>query len=186
MTDKAKDLDQDQETTEEPKSDKGRHKTYLMGMLPDPKEQMEKAQSLDIEREIEEIEQITPSVAQLAQLQKVCLVIFPHLGLNISKCARALGVGRRTIYNWLEQEPVFAELMQEMQEMQLDLVEERVNQIAMSNHPGSLTACIFLLNTQRPDRFQRHVKHDHEGTIRHVADPVSLDQYTQEQLPEPD
>lgn len=68
---------------------------------------------------------------------------------NISEAAKAVGINRRTYYDWLKDDPDFAQAAENISEAQVDLVEgkllERIKE-------GDTTATIFYLKTKGKKR----------------------------------
>jgi len=50
---------------------------------------------------------------------------------SITKAAKAANIGRRTFYNWIDQDPEFALLFEEIQESILDLIVDRAYHFAL-------------------------------------------------------
>ena len=131
----------------------------------------------------QEILDLPPELNEMNASRKEMLVILCHLWPNITSACGIMGISRTTFYNWKEADPLFAEAIQQLHEARLDNIESKVHDIAMGNTQYTLTACIFLLNTQRSDRFQQHSKVKHEHTVE-VVDPMSMKQYEMKQLPD--
>jgi transposase-like protein len=63
---------------------------------------------------------------------------------NMSRCARALGVGRTTFWRWVDGDPVLRAAVEEETETIVDLGEDNIYR-ALKAH--NLTATIFVLKT---------------------------------------
>jgi AcrR family transcriptional regulator len=103
------------------------------------------------------------------------LRIFATLG-NVLKSAEGAGVGRRTVYHWLEDDARFKELYAEAREDALDRLEEEARRRAVDGvlepvYQGgrkvgeirqfSDTLLMLLLKSKRPDVFRD--RHEHTG-----------------------
>lgn len=68
---------------------------------------------------------------------------------NISEAARASGVPRRTVYNWLERSIAFIEACDRIMDEVFDFAMERLFELIRK---GSVRATIFFLKTYCKDR----------------------------------
>jgi hypothetical protein len=68
---------------------------------------------------------------------------------NLSLCAKALGIDRRTLDRWRKRYPELNTMMLDVEEGLLDLTESRLMQ---SINEGNLTAIIFYLKTKGKQR----------------------------------
>lgn len=84
-------------------------------------------------------------------------------GMSVTAAAQAIGVGRRTVYDWREADPDFASAWDEAVEDGTDLLEDEAWRRAFA---GSDTLLIFLLKARRPHKYRdnHHVQHD--GGVR--------------------
>jgi hypothetical protein len=131
----------------------------------------------------QELLDLPPELDSLDASRKEMLVILCHLWPNITSACGVMGISRQTFYNWKESDDLFAEAVQQLHEARLDNIESKVHDIAMGNTQYTLTACIFLLNTQRSERFQQHSKVKHTHTME-IADPMDMKRYEMKQLPD--
>ena len=67
-------------------------------------------------------------------------------GKGVQRAADEVGVTRKTIYNWKDQHPDFAQQFEDAQEGVTDGIEMTVIQKALS---GDVTAGIFMLKSRR-------------------------------------
>jgi len=129
----------------------------------------------DLMQALAELHEYYPEECQkLTEKQMAFLCIYPEVGLNYAAASRAMGMSRATCYRWMSENETFGTLIKELEEAQLDLVEQRVHQIAMSGAPQALTACIFLLNVKRGYATQTKSTVVHEVKI---SDPCDLSRY---------
>lgn len=114
--------------------------------------------------------------AQTAQLKKRVLEAYAECG-TVTYAARTAGVGRRTIYDWLEHDPDFARDFDEAGEEAVDSLEKEARRRALDGvvepvgfHQGvageyvrrySDTLLIFLLKGARPEKYKD--RHEHTG-----------------------
>lgn len=132
-------------------------------------------QPFDLGKALEDLQASYPVEYELlTPRQRAFICIFPEVGLNYAKAAKSMGMSRMTCWRWRQENDTFDTLIKEMEEAQLDLVEQRVHNIALSNLPQSLTACIFLLNVKRGYATQTKQTVVHEVK---VYDPCDLARY---------
>jgi hypothetical protein len=97
---------------------------------------------------------------------------------NISETAKALKVGRRTIYLWKETDPEFREAIEDQTESLIDFAESK---LLTSINNGSDTAIIFFLKTRGKARGyieKSEVDHTTKGESLNKA----LEKLTDEEL----
>lgn len=100
-----------------------------------------------------------PAVFEGSDAQKArALVKYRELGTVRSAC-EAAGIGRRTWYNWVEEDRQFAALVDEAKEDVADELEETAAMRAKAAD-GSDLLLIFLLKALRPSRFRENIKID--------------------------
>lgn len=68
---------------------------------------------------------------------------------NISEATQALGINRRTYYDWIKDDPDFAQQVDHLAEAQIDFVE---SQLFSRVRDGDTTAIIFYLKTKGKKR----------------------------------
>lgn len=100
------------------------------------------------------------------------LVMFRQCG-NVLRSAQAVGIGRRTVYDWLQEE-AFKRLYDEAHEDALDILEEEARRRAVDGveepvvSAGKLvttvrrysdTLLIALLKAKRPETFRDRIEH---------------------------
>lgn len=81
-------------------------------------------------------------------LEKFIRVLKAKAG-NISETAKALKVGRRTIYLWKDTDPEFKQAIEDQTESLIDFAESK---LLTSINNGSDTATIFFLKTKGRNR----------------------------------
>ncbi len=97
---------------------------------------------------------------------------------NVSDACRKARVPRRTVYNWRDEDPAFAEAWNEALEVATDALEREARRRAVTGtlrpvyQGGKLvgrireysdTLLIFLLKGARPDKYADRVKSEHSG-----------------------
>ena len=88
------------------------------------------------------------------------------LGIVTTACKTA-GVGRTQYYQWLKDDPKFAEAVKEVENMALDFAESQLHQ-QMSN--GSTAATIFYLKTKGKKRgYIEKQQLEHSGSIEPIT-----------------
>lgn len=70
-------------------------------------------------------------------------------GNNVSDACKAVGISRKTFYQWKEEHPEWAEQINEGIEVKLDNVESALYKAALE---GNVSACIFILKCQAKSR----------------------------------
>lgn len=84
--------------------------------------------------------------------KKAFLEVFYATDGNITKSCNAVSIGRRTYYVWMQNDPLFKELVSEQFNQLLDEIENKVKQEAKNGEgKTALTARIFLLKSRHPD-----------------------------------
>jgi len=83
------------------------------------------------------------------------------LGKSIAAAARAAGVGRRTVYDWRDSDPVFAGHWDDAWEVGTDRLEDLALRGA---EKGNDRLLIALLRARRPERFARSLL-EHTGGL---------------------
>ncbi len=78
---------------------------------------------------------------------------------TVRGACHAAGIGRRTWYNWLEEDRDFASLVQEVRDDVADELEEEASRRAKAQN-GSDKLLIFLLKALRPSKYRENVKVD--------------------------
>lgn len=84
------------------------------------------------------------------------LVKYREVGTIRGAC-EAAGIGRRTWYNWCEEDKAFSALVDEAKEDVADELEETASTRAKAKD-GSDLLLIFLLKALRPGRFRENMK----------------------------
>lgn len=79
----------------------------------------------------------------------IIVKVYEKKGCNVSATATALGVDRKTIYNWREKDKELDERLKDAEESLIDFSESKLlEQI----NEGNLTAIIFHLKTKGKNR----------------------------------
>lgn len=86
---------------------------------------------------------------------------------NITTAARAVGIGRRTVYREKARNAEFRAAMAEAEEVAVANLEEVAYQRAVDS---SDTLLIFLLKANRPAKYRERVDVKHGGTIKHEVE----------------
>lgn len=79
---------------------------------------------------------------------------------NVSEAVRAAGVGRRTVYDWRDADPVFAAAWDEAEEEAVDALEAAARQRAMTTSDRLME---ILLKAHRPDKYVERSKTELTG-----------------------
>ena len=83
-------------------------------------------------------------------------------GYSVRHAAKAIGAGRRTVYDWREEDPDFKRRWDEAIEDGTDVLEDEARRRAITD---SDTLLIFTLKARRPEKYRENVQHNHSGTI---------------------
>lgn len=86
-----------------------------------------------------------------AERKLLCLEVLEKTGGNLSQAAKLLGTTRQNIHRWLQTDPAFAQLFDEVMEAGTENLEERYYTRAMSH---SDRAAEFLLRARRPEKYR--------------------------------
>jgi hypothetical protein len=113
------------------------------------------------------------ATAERVALQDAFLLLFSRGGIVLDACER-VGVGRRTVYDWLEADDAFRRRYQDAREDATDRLEGEATRRAMQGVPepvyqgGELVGHIvkysdrlheLLLKAHRPDKFRERYEH---------------------------
>jgi hypothetical protein len=92
-------------------------------------------------------------------------------GFNLTKALRRVGIPRKTLLDWMENDPGFTDLLHEVQEMKKDFFEEGlVGLVKRGDSPG----IIFANRTQNRDRgYGEKTEIHHSGNIVQWTIPVN-------------
>lgn len=96
-------------------------------------------------------------MAQVAQLKKKFLELYPEC-YTVTDTCRAIGIGRRTLYNWLSKDTAFAKDYEHAKEALADKLEKAALEKALAKESDTLT--IFLLKGLKPDRYGDKMQHN--------------------------
>ena len=94
--------------------------------------------------------------ARIAQQKKdLFLEAYAELG-TITHAAKAADIGRRTHYDWLEDDEEYAKAFADAEQAAVDMLEGEARRRAFA---GSDTLVIFLLKGMRPEKYadRRHI-----------------------------
>ena len=87
--------------------------------------------------------------AEVFERKKLFLEMFNKSLGNVSLAANAANVDRKTVYNWLANDPSFSTKFDEVREVKVDFVE---NELLKNIKAGNVTAQIFFLKCQGKSR----------------------------------
>lgn len=94
--------------------------------------------------------------------KKAALILDALSGLaGKGEAAKAAGISRKTLYNWRDANPDFAEALEDVDEGVTDLVESSALRKAIRE--GDTTMQIFLLKTRRRDIYGDRQTLEHTG-----------------------
>jgi len=83
--------------------------------------------------------------------KKIALETYYALNGNVSRTCKALKIERRTWYNWLEQDPVFFEAINEQKQEVLDNLKDEALRRALDTSKENDTMLIFSLKSLHPE-----------------------------------
>lgn len=83
--------------------------------------------------------------------KKIALETYYALNGNITRTCKALKIERRTWYNWLENDPVFFEAINEQKQEVLDNLKEEALKRALDPNKENDTMLIFSLKSLHPE-----------------------------------
>lgn len=95
-----------------------------------------------------------------ASAQQAFLITY-RLTASVTEGCRAAHISRQTAYVWRREDPEFAALWEEAQEIAVDDLEAAARQRALD---GSDTLMIFLLKANRPDKYREVHRFEHSST----------------------
>jgi len=88
------------------------------------------AQKTELLTMTEQVGKLSGSASTIKRKRKFLDVATQTRG-NITKATKEAHIGRRTFYNWMEQDPEFAALYEEIQESIIDLIVDRAYHFAL-------------------------------------------------------
>jgi hypothetical protein len=97
---------------------------------------------------------------------------------TISGTAKAVNVGRRTVYDELERNPDFAADVREIQGACVEQVESTLFQMALD--PDHTTDRIFYLKTAKPEKYGDKLRQDQIDAIRANARQAAIGELQEE------
>ena len=89
--------------------------------------------------------------------KRAFLIAYSRMG-NISAACTAVGIGRRTHYDWMQADTKYADAFEQAGEDAADALEAEARRRAFE---GSDVLLIFLLKGHRPERFRERYDHRH-------------------------
>lgn len=104
---------------------------------------------------------------KLKKKQRLFIEAFSKNAANISRACTAVGITRRTYYNWLENNDEFASIIDDINESQIDQAESLLK-VRMND--GDTTALIFFLKTKGKSR--GYVERVEQLSISKVQDDI--------------
>jgi transposase-like protein len=81
---------------------------------------------------------------------------------NVSEAARAIGVSRRTVYNWRDRDPTFAAEWDDAEQEAIDALEKIARDRAID---GSDRMMEILLKAHRPEKYVERLRADINGNV---------------------
>jgi hypothetical protein len=105
----------------------------------------------------------------MRHLKKAFLDAFAQTGI-VRAAAEAAGVGRASVYRWLEHDDAFALAFRQAEEESTQRLEQEAFRRATRPIEPSDTLLIFLLKARRPERYRDRVdvRQQVEATVAHV------------------
>lgn len=95
---------------------------------------------------------LTQAIAQIAHPKKRVFLECLYATRNISKSARTALINRRTVYDWLENDPQFKEIYNnQLMEMLDDGKAKLINNALNAKGKEGVTELIFFLKSMHPD-----------------------------------
>lgn len=80
---------------------------------------------------------------------------------NVSKACEAVNISRTQFYEWVNEDPDFAQSLKDVREKTVDIAETALQKLIQEGNP---TAIIFYLKTQAKDRgYREGMEHTGEG-----------------------
>ena len=111
--------------------------------------------------------------------QKAFLELLPRKAFNVSATANAIGICRKTVYQWQYDDPAFKERFDEALETQIDFVESKAMEQIDQGNTGMI---IFFLKTRGKHRGYFE-KHQEEVTAQVKTQPtIDLSNASDEEL----
>ena len=97
------------------------------------------------------------------------LELYAKKSCNITATAKAIGVGRTTIWLWRKEDEDFDAAIKEIEEGLVDYAESALYRAAIGSEeqPSHITALIFWLCNRRPDRWKHVNRVEIGGQIDH-------------------
>ena len=121
----------------------------------------------------EEQEALFPTITH--PKKRAFLLAYMQTGV-VTAAAKAAKIDRRTVYNWLDSDPDFAEAMEQAKEAVVDMLEHEA--IKRATTGKSDTLLIFLLKGMKPEKYSDRLRAEieHSGGINvEIAIPDEVD-----------
>src|SRR5690606_8186693 len=121
----------------------------------------------------EEQETLFPAITH--PKKRAFLLAYMQTGV-VTAAAKAAKIDRRTVYNWLDSDPDFADAMEQAKEAVVDMLEQEA--IKRATTGKSDTLLIFLLKGMKPEKYSDRIRAEleHTGGITvNIAIPDELD-----------
>lgn len=116
----------------------------------------------------------TKKRAPVSRMKKFLQAYLKSPTFNISECCKTAGIGRRTFYNWLADDPQFKAEFEELNESRLDAIESALHSRAVTDK--DTTALIFLAKTLLKNRGyiegNKVSVHDASSVVRNAIDEL--------------
>lgn len=102
---------------------------------------------------------------KMKNLSKKTLEVFKAKAGNISATCEAVGITRKTFYEWLEKSPEFKQRVEEIQESLIDFAE---SMLLKNIREGKETSIFFFLVNRKPEKWKSitKVQMEHSGSIK--------------------
>ena len=95
--------------------------------------------------------------------KKKFLETFEKTLCNVSEACKIAGISRMAYYDWMRDDPVFAQASNDLRARTVDLVETVAKKEALN---GNSTLIIFFLKTQAKDRgYGDQIQVEHSGGV---------------------
>ena len=117
----------------------------------------------------------------VAERKAAFLAVYPRTMGVIASAAEHIGLERRTVFRWMQEDPEFKEQCDDVRERSIDFIETKLWQLAAKSHPATL---MFMARTLGAKRFsERQVVQHSEATGTEPAKKLDLN-ITEEQAEE--
>jgi len=101
--------------------------------------------------------------------QEIYLHALTMNGWNPSKASKIACVPMETAKTWVENDPIFRQILQEMEVHRKNFYENCLHDLAQNGNPGAIMFINRTLNANRGYNERMQINHQHSGEIRHVG-----------------